>query len=439
MGTWHTPWLLPGLVCLVAGAFTSVAPAQSNVRPQVLTLKDLTDRGLARNPSLNQAQLEVDAALGRADQAGRYPNPTVTVSGEEIGKNAGIHTLPLISQELVTGNKLGLSRAAALRQVDQATWGVVRQRLIFLSSVRQAYYDVLTVAQRRRILADQVKVAEQSLERIKAFKGQEQIVLVEPTAQLELTRLRAELATTENDGLVARRRLSVIIGEPDILPAATIMPLDPLEELRQLPYGLPSDDAKKHEEIFIHKKALLSQHPEIQMAHAALARAELVVQREVAERRPNLTVGAGFQKNFNDREHQAMYQVSMPLPVFNRNQGAIRAAQADLGKASFEVTRVENDLTTRLASAWAQYVSAYQRATSFSALLPKLEKTPQQVENLFKAGELKDSFSFLSALQAQKTVADARLEHLRALAEAWRAASELSGLLMEEDWPLVGR
>jgi cobalt-zinc-cadmium efflux system outer membrane protein len=90
----------------------------------VLTLTDLIRLTLDRNPRLSQAAFAIDAARGRAVQAGLYPNPTVRVSDEELGDRTGpggILTAPAMSQEIVTGNKLGLSRAAALREVDQAT------------------------------------------------------------------------------------------------------------------------------------------------------------------------------------------------------------------------------------------------------------------------------------------------------------------------------
>src|SRR5207244_1490413 len=76
-----------------------------------LGLSDLIQMGLSQNPRLRQAELDVDVAGGRATQAGLYPNPTLTFSGEEIGRRGGIHTLPQVSQEIVTAGKLHLSRA----------------------------------------------------------------------------------------------------------------------------------------------------------------------------------------------------------------------------------------------------------------------------------------------------------------------------------------
>jgi outer membrane protein, heavy metal efflux system len=409
---------------------------QRSDSPLVLTLQDLIDRSLSRHPALIQAQADIDAALGRADQAGRYPNPTVQISGEEIGRDGGIHTLPLVSQEIVTKNKLGLGRAAALREVDQATWGLARQRYALIVAVRQAYFEVLVALQRQAILAEQVKLAEQTLQRILAAKGQASIVLVEPQAQLELNRLRAEQIAAGHDAKAARWRLTTAVGDREMLPAEAIRPANLLDALVALPYKLDPSDAKTVESDYAAKRAMvLSEHPDVQMARAALARADTVVQREIAQRTPNVTVGVGYQQNFNDRASQGTYQVSVPLPIFNRNQGGIREAQAEAARASYDITRVENDLSARLAAAYHQYLAAAARVRAYGEMLPRLQETPGQIEKLFKAGELKDNFSFLSAVQAQKALTDTKLEHVRALAEAWRAASEIAGLTLEEAWP----
>ena len=85
-------------------------------RPRSYALDDFVRLGLERNPRLAQAGFAVEVARGRAVQAGLYPNPTISAIFDELGDvqgRGGINTIPLISQEIVTGGKLDLSRAAA--------------------------------------------------------------------------------------------------------------------------------------------------------------------------------------------------------------------------------------------------------------------------------------------------------------------------------------
>jgi outer membrane protein, heavy metal efflux system len=122
----------------------------------------------------------------------------------------------------------------------------------------------------------------------------------------------------------------------------------------------------------------------------------------------------------------------MPVPVWNRNQGNIRTAKAELGVAIQTVGQTENELAARAAAAYQIYAAARERAEVYRAeLIPRAEETYKLSMIAFKGGQ----FEYLRVIQAQRTIAEARLERNRSLGEAWRAAAELSGLLLEESWP----
>ncbi len=101
--------------------------------------------------------LAVEAARGRAHQAGLYPNPFVALTWDELNDRtgrSGVNTLPLVTQEIVMGRKLKLSRAAAEREVEQASWSVMAERYAMLSEIRTAYFDVLALQERVRLLRE---------------------------------------------------------------------------------------------------------------------------------------------------------------------------------------------------------------------------------------------------------------------------------------------
>src|SRR5262249_32373760 len=85
----------------------------------------------------------------------------------------------------------------------------------------------------------------------------------------------------------------------------------------------------------------------------------------------------------------------------------------------------------RLATAFGIYASARQRAERYrKAILPKARETYQLSLKAYQGGQ----FEYLRVLQAQRSVAEANLEYVRSLGELWRSASEIAGLLLEEDW-----
>ena len=124
--------------------------------------------------------------------------------------------------------------------------------------------------------------------------------------------------------------------------------------------------------------------------------------------------------------------MSLPLPTWNRNQGNRATALAEVGMAVQDMGRAENTLAERVAVAFRTYYSTRQRAERYrTSILPRAEETYRLSIEGFKGGQ----FEYLRVLQAQRAVAEARLEYNRSLGEAWRAAGEISGMRLEEVWP----
>lgn len=404
----------------MAQAPVEIAPAPAPVAqaPSTLGLEDLIRLSLEQNPGLRQSAFEIDVAQGRAVQAGLYPNPTLGLVGEEIGPNGGIHTLPQVSQEIVTAGKLRLARSVAQREVDQAHLALMRQRYVLLTTVRQGYFEVLAIQRRVEVLNDLIGLARQSHETArKLLEAKELAELDVLQFEVELDRLRADLEAARREQAAAWGRLAASMGVPQL-------PLTRLKgSLEATPPAYKFDEARAY---------MLEVHPEVRSAQVGVTRAQLALRREQAQAIPNVTLTAGYTRNFNDRENQATYQVGIPLPVFNRNQGNIFSAQAEIGRASQEVSRVQNDLISRLWGAYGQYAAAWQRAERYRTdILPKARRAYQLSLNAFQGGR----FDYLRVLQAQRAVREADLESIRAQADAWRAASEMAGLLLEEHWP----
>jgi len=389
--------------------------------PQI-GLEELTRVGLERNPRLGQAAFSIDVARGRAVQAGLYPNPTVSVILDELGDRTGpggVNTLPLVSQEIVTAGKLRLSRAAATKEVDQATLALMTQRYTLLSNIRQAYFEVLTLQNRVEILGDLVKLAEQSVatsRKLLEAKLIARLDLLQLETELERFRAEEEAAIRELPG--AYRRLAAVVGVSG-LPVTSVtgnleLPLPDYELERTVQY-------------------VLSVHPELRSAQVEVERAQLLLRRAQVEPIPNVTVGAGYVRQNQNRSDDWTINVSVPVPVWNRNQGTIRAIQAQVGEAVQGVGRVENELVDRVASAFRDFAAARQRAARYaSAVLPRARETYELSVKAYKGGQ----FEYLRVLEAQRALAQARIEYLRALGDSWRAASVLSGLTLEDEWPL---
>lgn len=381
---------------------------------------ELVQLALGRNPRLGRATFNIDAAQGRYTQAGLYPNPTLGANFDELGDRtgpAGVNTIPQVTQEIVTGRKLSLSQAVAAREVDQATLDLLRERYGVIGSVRSAFYDLYALERRIAVLDELVKLAGDAVKTSQSLLDAKQIArldLIQLEVELARFRSQAEAARREVPG--ARKRLAAVVGDPRLAVGAAAGPFE---------------DVPKYDPDRV-LDAVLATHPEVRIARVGVERAQAAIRRAEVEPIPNLTLTSGYVRQNQNRSNDWMVGVSAPIPVWNRNQGNIRAAKAELGVAIQDVGRVENELAERVATASRAYSAAITLADQYRTdILPKAEETYKLSLDAFKGGQ----FEYLRVIQAQRAVAEARLEYNRALGEAWRAAADISALLLEEWWP----
>lgn len=410
----------PGEVPLPPG--TGIERSQA-VR-ESLGLPDLIRIGLEQNPELQQANFQVLAAAGRAIQAGLYPNPTLSAEGSELGNRngpGGFITAPLVSQEVVTAGKLRLSRQVGEQEVDQARLQLLGQRFALYTAVRRGYFEVLAAQRRIEIYSELVRLASKATETTEILvKGRQAAPLDLVQMRVELNRFRAELDAARQERIAAWRRLAAAMGAPDLPDTLVTGSLE-----------LPWPDY----EFDLASRRLLESHPDIQAAQLGVTRAQLALRRARVEPIPNVNFGAGYTRDNVSNQDEWAFRASVPIPVFNRNQGNVQAASAEVGRSVANVARVQNLLLDRLAAAFGQYAAARQRAERYrKSVLPDANEAYRLALAAFQGGQ----FEYLRVLQAQRAVAEAKLEYVRALTELWLAASDIAGLLLEEDWPPLG-
>ena len=129
---------------------------------------------------------------------------------------------------------------------------------------------------------------------------------------------------------------------------------------------------------------------------------------------------------------QGYGQLTTSIPLWNRNQGGIRAARAEIAQATAALQRTENELSQQTAQALGQYMAASQRAEIYEKqILPKARDVYRVNTSLFEQGQT----DFLRLLQAQRTLIEADLGYVEAQEQRWTAAAEVAGLLQSEQFP----
>lgn len=398
--------LTPGLVLL--------PPVDQPAGGSRLTLSEAEQLAAAHHPAVRQAEAEVRAAEGNCLQVGLLPNPEVGYSGEEIGddgtagKQGGF-----VSQEIVTSSKLSLNRSVARREVAAAEQRLARARLRVTAIVRTYYFETL-VAERSEVLAGQlVTMSDQAVKasqlRLQAMEGTRAEVL-----QSQIERDSAELLRTSaaNRHEAAWRRLAAAIGLDPSAPQS-------LQDVLSRP--LPALDWETA------RKRLLAESPELAEFRCDVERAKWASQRANAGRVPNVNVLAGVQYDNATENTIANVELSVPLPVFDRNQGRIAEACGQLAAARAALDRRQLELEDRLADALRDYLSARQRVTRYeTSILPAARESLDMVIKAYKQGEL----DYLQMLSTQRVYTQNNLAYLQDLETAWRKWAEIDGLLV---------
>ncbi|MCE9566948.1 MAG: TolC family protein [Planctomycetes bacterium] len=374
---------------------------------------------VTQNPRLARATIAIDAAQGHQIQAGLYPNPDLAITWDEIGDRTGNGILyaPKITQTIVTGKKLQLSQLVATRAVDQATLELIAERYAVVGLVRAGFYETLALQQRIEILAELSKLAEDAAKSGSTLFENKRIARLDLIQlEVERERFRAERDAAGKELPAAYRRLAAATGNNSLSVDTVAGSLD----------GLPVYDLEQV------RAAVFATHPELRSAKVAVDRAQAAVRRAEVEPIPNVSVYAAFIRQYENKSYDGAAGVSMPIPVWNWNQGNIRTAKAELGMAVQNVGKVENELALRVATMFQTYAAARERAERFRReILPRAEETYKLSLEAFKGGQ----FEYLRVIAAQRAIAEARLELNKSLSEAWKSAAELSGMLLEEAWP----
>jgi cobalt-zinc-cadmium efflux system outer membrane protein len=380
-----------------------------------LTLGEVESLAAANYPAVRVADAQLQAARGRWLQAGLPPNPVIGYMGSEIGdEGRGGMQGGYIEQDFITAGKLGLSRAVAAREIAAAEQRLARVRLVALASARAEFFETLA-AERAMTLAHLLegmtsKAVKASELRLQAQEGSGASLLQSQIENESVVLLEQQAA---NRYEAARRRLSVLIGREG-------RPLGRLEDSFARP--LPALDWEST------RARVLGESPVLTEAAFAVESARWGVQRAIAGRIPDVNLQTSVQYDDATNFTVANVQMTVPLPIFDRNQGAIAAAQGELAAAQAALDAKRLALEQRLAAVLRDYLTARQRVNKYSGtILPAAQQSLDMVAKAYEAGEL----DYLQLLSAQRTFTEKNLAYFEDLRMAWVKWAEIEALLVD--------
>lgn len=382
-----------------------------------MALADFETLADANNPTLKQANALVRRSQEQARQAGLYPNPSVGYQGEQIrgGSYGGGEQGGFVQQTIVLGDKLGLRRNIYEQQKQSDQIGVEEQTFRVHGDVQQAFYDALTaqatVQLRQRLLGvalDAVETVHQL-----ANVGQADAPDILQT-EVETEQAKVDYATAQRQYLQTFRTLAALAGKGDL-------PVSPLQgDLEKAP------DLNAEQMV----DSIVADSPTVRRARqeAAIAQARLKDARR--ESVPDLQLRAGEQYNGERVSEnpskatgaQSFASAGINIPLWNRNQGNVEAAKAEIERANQDVLREQLSLRQQAAPLAQSYASAKFEAERYKTeLIPRATRAYELYLNKYQ----NMAQAYPQVLVSQRTLFQLQISYLMALHDVWRNAIAL--------------
>ncbi len=413
--------LLPLLVAAMAFPVHGATSAGSDeeirsiLERNRIELADLIRLAELANPELALARSEVRAREGIARQAGLYPNPELEFEfgdvstidfGDRTEKVALVQALVLSGRRGAATSAAEADRLSALEHLRGQRRDAIRRvrglwaEHLYLRAAKAAVKDLLAAAKQTLDIAEtrfEVRAAPES-QVTKALLEVYQLEVI----QKDLDQLEAKVAA----------ELSAILGGVDI----------PMERLT----GTLESVSLAADELL--DSTNLDEHPALQAAERDIEAAEASLSEAKSARFPDLGLSLAYGRSLSEDADFYEAGISLPLPIFDRNQGRVAEGLSRVDVARERARIVESELEVALQTARERYLALQdQLHTTVERILPAAERGFDQAQEGYRVGRL----PILELIDAQRTLAEIRLGTLELRKDLVLADADLVNLLSD--------
>jgi outer membrane protein, heavy metal efflux system len=409
-----------------------LAQAPSVPAPQLLQgvasraprkLEDFLAAADKNNPTLQQAAAIVRRSQAEAKQAALYPNPSAGYEGDQIrgGSYGGGEQGGFVEQTIVLGGKLGLRRDVYEQQKRSDEVAAEAQLARVHNDVAQMFYDALSaqqmVAVRGRLLGVAKDAVETAHQLANVGQADSPDVL---QAEVEAEQADIDYTLAQRSYLEKFKALAARAGTPALETA-------PLDGALDSP---PEMDAARVVD------SIVQQGPTVREAEQQVAIAQARLKDARREVVPDLQLKAGEQANLEQLNSdparktgaQSFASVGIELPLWNRNQGNVQAAQADLEQARQEIVRTQLSLREHAEVLAQNYLSAKTEAERYrTALLPRARHAYELYLDKYR----NMAQAYPQVIVSQRTLFELEVRYIDSLDRIWQNAIALQNFTLQ--------
>ena len=400
--------------CIVIFLIYLASSAPGYAQQREVNISYFRDLALTRSPVVSIGQQRVEVAKGRQVQAGLYPNTRVGYHANEIGMHGsdGAHGV-FLQQRFITGGKRELDVQIAEQAVFSEQFFLEASKLRVLTDVDNAFGNLLIAQQKVDVLSTLVNVNRTTFDATKRLvEAGQSGKHVEWQASIELSQAEVARDQAIQEHQYAWRDLMFVCGQPNIKLVR-----------------VSGDVAKvvNGGSFQAVVESIINKSPQVAMAQQRIQQATLNVRRQKLETVPNNAAIVSLRNHSLTGDNITNIQVGIPVPLFDKNQGNIRAAEAEEAMRRAELRRLKLSLRQRAASVYRDFETARIAESRYrEEILGSATKNLNLITKGYQDGQV----DFLSMLTAQRTLLNVQLTYLRSSRKLHNAVTKLNGHLL---------
>lgn len=360
-----------------------------------LSLESIPGRVRSFHPSLKAARLAVEEARGRQLGAGRWSNPSVGLEAQNESRvSPGAVTFSL-DQSFPLTRRLGLEKQLSSQLVVAAEHEVKDAERRLIAEARELAVKMLALDKQRALREQQTALAQKLSDFAKDRAGAGELSPLDAAqAQVDAQRLRSDARRIETELVSLRGQLKPMLG---LAPGDTLTLGGELPPMK-LPASSP-----------------WQRRADYQLAQTKIVAAQTEADLAKAKRWQDVSAGIFAAREKQDAEHTgfAGFRISLPLPLWNRNQGEIAEKAASAERARLESEALASQISNEAYTARQEMEAnaALVRDTR-DKLLPLVIEQTNKLEKAYETGQT----DLLTVLRAR----DQRLQLEAAALDATR-------------------
>lgn len=406
---------IPQLICLILGfpffIFSEIT----------LSFDEAVSKTLSLSPRLRIADSEIDEKEGSQIQSSLYPNPVVGYSVENVFGNKNwqgweaAESRYEIAQLLELGGKRKYRQQTATFQYYAAQAGYEAKELALLNRLLKQFTSVVAAQENLAVSFDQTKIAEEVYKTVSAKVEAGKVSLIQQNkAEIALSTSQINLERAKADFAKSKERLSVLWGNP--CPDFDRVCFPFYEVNAPVPFQQCLSDLRENPELLRSQMEFLAAHQNAKF------------ERSLAI--PDITVTFGCKTLQDTGNKGLILGASIPIPIFNQNQGNAQKAQAEAVKSHNQTIELRLALENKLSVAHKELVRAYQEAELIRSRV--LISAAQSFE-LAKEGYQEGKFEYLDMLDSQKTLFEVKERYIQALLNYHQSRADIEYLNTQEN------